>query len=106
MQIKLKYGTGNETFLSADVRNTVKGIELSNVENKGFYSSPMDINDSLLRQFKDPYCKIDTNTVKGKKELKNELLQKIEELKLEVLKMELAVKMCTRKTVYIAPKKK
>ena len=33
-----------------------------------------------------------------------QLIQKIEELKLEILKMELAVKMCTRKTVYLAPK--
>ena len=91
------------SFYSATVKNTIKGIEISNLksrQNAHIPSRPYQIIEELLSPMKPPYSKIDVSTKEGKKELKGHCLDKIEKLKLEIKEYEMAAKMCTRNLAY------
>lgn len=88
--------------VAANVKSTVSGIELSNVVVKYsvFYRHPANVVSSLLKSYLLPYSKIDTTTREGKRELKEDLLKRIEALNQEIKKLELGVKMCTKEKSY------
>ena len=91
------------SYYEATVKNTVKGIEISDLESKKsahIPSRPYQVIEEFLSPLKPPYSKIDVCTREGKRELKKHLIEDIEKLEQEIALKKVAIQMCKRKNVY------
>lgn len=89
---------GNQ--VSANVKNTIKGIELSEVKTKWGHKNAYLIISKLLLAFVRPYSTIKTDTKEGRKELEQQLKQRVKDLEEEIKRTKLAIQMCKRKNAY------
>lgn len=101
--MKFTYSIDPKNFgdqVSANVKNTVKGIELSEVKTKWSHKSGYNVVSELLLAFVEPYSTVKTDTKEGRKELEQQLKQKVKDLEEEVKRTKLAIQMCRRKNAY------
>lgn len=94
-----------------DVKNTAKGIELSNITPIPYGNDKPNIRPSevvidLLQDFKRPYSDIRLREgVDGKKQLAITIKEDIAELESQIEIKKLALKMCKRKNVFFKEEK-
>ena len=87
---------------TVEVKNTTKGIELSNIEEHG--RSPLlnradQIRNDLLIPFVRPYSKFTVHEKEGRKLLEKQLIEDIAAYESEIKKMKLAIQMCRKNKV-------
>jgi len=100
--MKLKSYRFLNDFYTVEVKNTKKGIEISDIVEHG-RSAPRrahEITDSLLCSMKEPYSKIDLSTKEGKAELKENLDERIIRLEEKIERLKMGKKMLSRKVAY------
>ena len=96
------------SYWCCDIKNTVKGVEISNIQDKGCCPPRRadDIISGILSPLKPPYSKIDTSSLKGRKELAEELDIQIKQMEDEIKHLKLAKLICTRKKSFIVTEEK
>ncbi len=94
------------SYWCCEIKNTVKGIEISNIQDKGCYPPRRadDIISGILQPLKPPYSKIDTSSIEGRKQLAKELDSQIKEMEDEIKHLKLARIICSRKKSFIITK--